>query len=310
MTLHMRPLGREDDYWRARDFLRTLYLLHGRQDYAWPVERWDYWRWHGILNCGDGESLQQAAYVWETEEGEIAAILNQESYGEVFLQVHPAWRTATLETEMIAAAEEHLGEAARARGRTQLRIWAAADDTLRQGLLAGRSYAKSDWPESARRRSLDAPIADAPPAAGYAIRTLGGDADWPERGLVSLRVFHPDLTGFTAMTQESYRNVQRGPLYRRDLDLVAVDRKDRVVGFTTVWFDDVTRSGMFEPVGVDPAHQRRGLARALLCEGLRRLKWYGATQATVGAYSEAANATYAAVGFTDVLMLEAWAKTL
>ncbi len=78
----------------------------------------------------------------------------------------------------------------------------------------------------------------------------------------------------------------------------------------TVWFDDVTRTGDFEPVGTAPAHQRRGLGKAVMCEGLRRLKRMGATLAFVGSYTPPAHALYASVGFTEYDLLEPWVKEL
>jgi len=47
--------------------------------------------------------------------------------------------------------------------------------------------------------------------------------------------------------------------------------EDQITAFCTIWFDDVTRSAYFEPVATVPAHQRRGLGKAVITEGLRRL---------------------------------------
>jgi GNAT superfamily N-acetyltransferase len=83
-----------------------------------------------------------------------------------------------------------------------------------------------------------------------------------------------------------------------------------VASFCTVWFDDVTRTGVFEPVATVPAHQRRGLGKAVMAEGLRRLERAGATLAYVGSYSAEAGALYAAMGFTEHDLLEPWEKSL
>ncbi len=109
-------------------------------------------------------------------------------------------------------------------------------------------------------------------------------------------------------------HLQRAPLYRRDLDMAAVAPGGEFAAFCTVWFDDVTRTGAFEPVGVAPVHRRRGLGRALMCEGLRRLERLGATVgctsalAIVCSESPAAYALYTSVGFTEVDLVEPWVK--
>jgi GNAT superfamily N-acetyltransferase len=103
-------------------------------------------------------------------------------------------------------------------------------------------------------------------------------------------------------------NVQRAPLYRRDLDLVAVAPDGEIAAFCTIWFDDVTRTATFEPVGTVPDHQKRGLGKALMSEGLHRAQRLGADLAFVGSYSEAAHALYASVGFVDYELDEPWEK--
>ena len=105
-----------------------------------------------------------------------------------------------------------------------------------------------------------------------------------------------------------YRNIQTAPLYRRDLDLVAIAPGGAVASFCTIWFDDVTRSAYFEPVATVPAHQRRGLGKALMTEGLRRLQRMGATRAFVGGYSQAANALYRSVIGPEHELDEVWVK--
>jgi predicted N-acetyltransferase YhbS len=127
---------------------------------------------------------------------------------------------------------------------------------------------------------------------------------------VSWRVFHPDDPDDQSEGWEWYSNIQRAPLYRRDLDVVAVAPGGEFASFCTVWFDDVTRTGAFEPVGTAPAHQQRGVGKAVMCEGLRRLKRMGATMAYVGSFSAHAHALYASVGFTDYDLCEPWVKEM
>jgi len=105
-----------------------------------------------------------------------------------------------------------------------------------------------------------------------------------------------------------YRNIQTAPLYRRDLDLVAIAPDGGIASFCTIWFDDVTRSAYFEPVATVPAHQRRGLGKALLVEGLHRLQHMGCSHAFVGGYSPHANALYGSILGPDCKQSESWVK--
>jgi mycothiol synthase len=299
---------REDDWWRVRDFLRRVFLLNGRRELSWHVCRFDYWRWHGVENQRFYR-LEDSLFIWETDDGQIAAVLNPEGRGEVFLQVHPGLRTPGLEEEMLVVAEERLS-APGPGGARRLRVWADERDLVRQGILRRRGYTKSDMPEYQRRRSVDAAVMAARPPEGYTVRALGDEDELPARSLASWRAFHPDEPEDRYEGWEWYRNIQRAPLYRRDLDIVAVAQTGEVASFCTVWFDDVTRTAYFEPVGTASHHRRRGLGKAVMCEGLRRLGNLGATMAFVGSYSPEAHALYSSVGFKEYDVSEPWAKEL
>lgn len=302
----MRTYRHEEDYWRIRNFLRKVYLANQRRELSWQACRFDYWRWHGIENIHP-MNLDEVIFLWETSEGQIAAVLNPESPGDIFLQTDPEFHTRELIEEMLVVAEQHLA-IPKSRGQSELYIWANELDALLNTQLSNHGYQRVDQPEYQRRRLLSIPIPDELPALGYTIRALGDVEDLPARSWLSWKAFHPDEPDERYRGWQWYPNVQRAPLYRRDLDLVAVAADGELASFCTVWFDDVTRCATFEPVGTAPAHQRRGLASAVMCEGMRRAKRLGANLAAVGSYSEAAGALYASLGFTQYDLSYSWVK--
>jgi mycothiol synthase len=308
MTIKSRSYQDENDYWRIRDFLRKIFLLNNRHELSWQADHFDYWRWHGIENLGHGQ-LESHVFIWETKEGEIAAVLNSEDPGIAYLQVDPEKRTSELETEMVLVAEENLS-VKKPRGKKSLGVFAAKDDELRVDILNNRGFVKSKFWEHHHSRSILRPVPEVKLPDGYSVRALGDIEELPARSYLSWRAFHSNEPEDRYEGWEWYLNIQRAPLYRRDLDLVVVSPGGKLASFCTVWFDDVTRSGSFEPVGTDPEHQRRGLGKAVIHEGLHRLKRLGAVIAYVGSGSEEASEFYKSIGFTELDRSEIWVKNL
>jgi mycothiol synthase len=306
MRLHMRPYQGEDDYWRIRGFLRGVSLLNERHDYAWSLLRWDYWRWHVNENIFK-LSLLDVISLWE-EDGQIVAVLNPDSPGEAFFQVHPAFHERGLISEMLDVAETKLSKT-NDDGKRELLVWVNANDDMTKEVFGGCGYVRSKYlAEHMRRRAFTTPLPATVPPAGYTVRALGDEDELPARSWLSWKVFHPDEPDQDYQGWEWYRNVQRVPLYRRDLDIVAVAPDGELAAFCTVWFDDVTRTAVFEPVGTHPEHQKRGLGKAVMAEGLCRAERLGATLATVSSYGKAAHALYESMGFTEFDLLEPWIK--
>lgn len=301
----MRNYRDENDFWRIRNFLREVLVLNDLREKNWHVARLDYWRWHGLENCHSNDPLEEVTFLWETADGAIAAVLNPEEFGQVFLQIHPAFKTNNLEEEMIAFAEKRLSVTC--AGKHKIAIWVNSEDNLRLDLLKGRGYLKGKWTESQWRRDLDKPIPEVPIAAGYSIRSLGDDRELPARSWASWRGFHPNEPDEKYDGWEWYHNLQRCPLYRRDLDMVAAIG-DVIAACATFWYDDTTRTAYIEPVVTFPEHQRRGLARAILTEGLRRLQGMGASRAFVSGLEPGPDALYSAVLSPACDRLEQWGK--
>lgn len=306
MNVKMRMYQTENDYWKLRAFLRDIFLLNQCHEVNWQVARLDYWRFFGNTSF-EHYDLTQTICLWETEAGQIVAFLTPESRGLVYFQVHPEFRSSKLENDMLQATEQQLAEPD-GKGCQQVTVWAHQTDAMRIEALQNRGYVRGDWPEHQFRRSLEGDIPEAQIAQGYKIRSLGDQSEIPARSWLSWRVFHPDEPDVNYRGWEWYATIQRCPLYRRDLDLVVEAANDELAAFTTIWYDDVTRTGYFEPVGVSPDYQRKGLGRAIMTEGLHRLKHMGALYATVTGYSDAAIGLYGSIMSPEEALYERWHK--
>ncbi|HEX5808372.1 MAG TPA: GNAT family N-acetyltransferase [Anaerolineales bacterium] len=306
----MKPIQRnyqtEEDYWCIREFLREVSILNNRHDFAWDVLRWDYWRWHISENIFHFR-LEDVITLWEVD-GQIAAMLNPDHDDEAFFQIHPAFRSQISVADMLDVAERKLPKM-KEDGKKELIVWVNGDDSSTKDLFTQRGYVRSRFQaEHMRRRSLSQPVPDSAPPAGYTVHALGDESELPARSWLSWKAFHPDEPDVKYEGWQWYKNIQRVPLYRRDLDIVAAAPDGELAAFCTVWFDDVTRTAVFEPVGTHPNHQQRGLGKAVMNEGLRRAHRLGATLATVSSYSTGAHALYHSMGFTEFDLLEPWIK--
>lgn len=309
MKVSFRPYQIEDDFWRMREFLRQVFLLNDRLERCWHVARLDYARWHSCLNCAK-VGLEEVAFLWQSDGQLVAFLMPDGGRGEAHFCVHPAWHTLELEEEMLNIAENRLA-VIQPNGSRKLYVWAPESDNLRQDLLIKHGYHKDDWPEYQWRRDLDIHLPAVPVPSGYTIRSLRDGLELLERCYALGLGFHEGDINIAVENRDDptwYRNIQNALLYRRDLDLVAIAADGAIAAFCTIWFDDATRSAYFEPVATVPAHQRRGLGKALMAGGLHRLQRLGATRAFVGGYSVAANALYRLVMGSEFELYEVWVK--
>lgn len=300
MKLSRRPYQNEDDYQRIRNFLRETFLLNDRRERNWHVARLDYWRWHLIKNVEVCPSFEQVTTIWEAETGQIGAVLHPGFAGETFLHVHPHFRTPELEDEMAAFAETHL--IPHTSRQPKLYILVDEDDPLRQAVLKERGYTRSGtvhrwW------RDLDGPLPEITVARPFTIRSMGGKEEYPARSWASWRAFHPDDPDDDYGGWEWYHNIQAAPLYRHDLD------SGEIAAFCTIWFDEAIRSAVCVLVGTAPDYQRQGLGKAVIIEGLRRVKKLGGTRVFANAYDPPANALYGSAMGTGALAVW-WVKIL
>ena len=301
MHVYSRKYRADPDFQRVRGFLIDTYGIT-RQPFNWTLERWDYCRYF-VNNLWDRDTQQweDLVRVWESDGQIIGVACYEGRLGEVYPQVHPNHRD--LEAEMMAWAEEHL-TVEREDGTHRLSVRAYDYDTFRQTMLQKRGYHRVDHLEHRYRRSLEAPLPEPAVPKGYTVRSLREDDELSERCLALGRAFRSKPADL-----EVYRSLQSAPGYRLDLDIVIEAPDASFAAFALTWYDEVNGIGAFEPVGTDPDHQGKGLGKAVMYEGFRRLKALGATVAYVGTGPQiAANRLYRSVGFDEDFTDHAWTK--
>jgi ribosomal protein S18 acetylase RimI-like enzyme len=101
-------------------------------------------------------------------------------------------------------------------------------------------------------------------------------------------------------------------LYDPGLDLAVAASNGEIAGYGLFWFDPVTKVGLVEPLRVEDAYRRRGLARAMLTAGLERLAERGARRLKVGYATNAARDLYTGAGFrlTSTHMSSRWHRAV
>jgi ribosomal protein S18 acetylase RimI-like enzyme len=300
LQIRSRPYAGEDDYARLRALLVALEALDGPLVYC-HLGDLDWWR----FTEEDPAAAVDRARLWFA--GDELVAFGWPSASGVDIGAHPAHQA--VEDEILAWAEERRGAAAPAGEPAQLMAWSFEHHAARNALLRARGYVRTEthFLLNARALEADPPAVELPP--GYRIRHVRGEQD------VAARVeVHRDAFAPSRMTVAKHRAVMGAPTYRPELDLVVEAPDGAFAAYCLVWHDAANRTGEFEPVGCHSAHRRQGLTRAVLFEGMRRLRALGARRCSVFSSgdpeSEPARRLYASAGFQVAGRIDGWAKSV
>jgi ribosomal protein S18 acetylase RimI-like enzyme len=216
------------------------------------------------------------------------------AWGWIFAPASLLWQTHPERPELLDAVLDWFE--ASTEGPRDLSV--ALDNAAAVEVLRRHDYHEDpDGPRGQLNvRDLD-DIEEPQPPDGYVLTTMREFGDYDARVDIHRVVWDP-----SRVTTESYANVRRTWPYRDDLDCVLVAPDGSLAAYTLAWYDDETRVGEFEPVGVHPNHRRLGLGRSVNLFGLHRLREAGATTALVACSDDDANnpgpkALYRSVGF-------------
>jgi mycothiol synthase len=157
-------------------------------------------------------------------------------------------------------------------------------------------------------RSLEDTIPSTQLAEEFVVRGCMGEPEVAARAKAQYGAF--DSKAPFERYLERFTNFMRSPVYNSELDIVAVASDGQIGAFCIVWTDPVNLAGLFEPVGTHPDFQHKGLGKAVMLEGLRRLQGRGMRSAIVstGEDNQPAIKLYESIGFRVINALGTYEK--
>jgi ribosomal protein S18 acetylase RimI-like enzyme len=264
----------------------------------------------------DEKQRRRNIQVWErTAEGAAALeawaifLPNEETFD---LFVHPALY-GTPEHEVVMDDYVAWAEArARAAGLKQLQpFWVLDNDKVMDRLMKARGFieVQADLPPPLFERSLDE-VPAIPLPDGFTVQGVGDLDDGRLRAQVTYSAFSPQESweDFAA----EYAAFIGSAVYAGERDLFVRSPDGRGASACTIWFDPVNAVGLFEPVATHPDFQRRGLGKAVMAEGMRRMQAAGMRRAVLGfdPTNAAARALYTSLGFRASCYFSLYRKPL
>lgn len=289
--MHMRPFSGMDDLAKMKNLVRAGLRVSPHFGYPQATEL-DWW----VCYCLIGENWPDLIMLWE-DAGEVVGwvLADVPPYYKYELALHPDLRESDLAEELITWGEECITPAAKADGKPiEVLVW--QDETVLRERLERRGYKGSNFLVSFER-SLEGPLPEPTLPEGYSfLETM--KPEWADRRAD----LHVHYFTDSNMTPAQFVTLMDSPDYDPALDVIVVAPDGTFAASAIVWVDPQTGLGSFEPVGTRTALQRRGLGRAVMHEGLRRMQARGMKTALVKTGAEQLEniAFYTNCGFTLV----------
>ncbi len=171
------------------------------------------------------------------------------------------------------------------------------DDEERILLLSDLGFEKGKIEGDKQVRPIDSPVPAYDLPEGYTIRNAVIEKDFLKYREVQMTVF-PHIV---SMSMELLQLYSTASFYQEDLDIVAADPDGKFAALCTARIDPLSKIAELEPVGTHPDHRKRGLAKAVICESLKRLEKYKPSAVVIlgAAPTDGARRLYESVGFVN-----------
>lgn len=286
----------------CRSQLPASYIHPGNLDWLTHNPPNEQQRKRNILLWEEGGQNQADLAAW-------AIFLPNEETFDLF--VHPGLYDTPLHERVmdqyVAWAETRASEA----GLKQLQpFWVLDYDTVMDRLMKARGFVAipADPLVPLFERSLgELPTIQLPD--GFTIQGVANLEDGQLRARVTYDAF-----GYTDWEEywAAYAQFIGSAVYDGARDLLVRSPDGQGASACTIWFDAVNGVGLFEPVATHPDFQGRGLGKAVMAEGLRRMQAAGMQRAILGfdPNNVAALALYRSMGFQAGCYFNLYRKSL
>jgi ribosomal protein S18 acetylase RimI-like enzyme len=190
----------------------------------------------------------------------------------------------------------------------KLNIISLRGDREREKALRRRNFSRERVYGILRIRETDSSIPGVIVPEGFTIRSVDGRKDF-QKLASNIRIVFGHGEWFTA---EILERIAEASFYVKDLDLIAEAPNGDIASFCTFRIDPISNAAELEPIGTLPEYRGLGLAKALMIEGIKRLKKYQPLFIYIdgAADTPAANRLYETMGFENRGTYYYWSKNI
>ncbi len=304
MTVMKRTYDHARDFDRVGRFLTSTYydpVTPQRGHINWLMSRWEYMHYHPLIWGVDLSTIG----TWESN-GDIVAVAHPEHPGSpAYFEVHPAYESRALKSEMLAHAEEVIyGAGGAPEGQKHEGIYLMDGDEEFRAIAEAAGYRPTDDFEPTTRVATELVPDSSPLPDGFRLQSLADDNDLKKMHRLLHRGFdNGDEPPEDGVAERTF--MQSAPNFRKELNIVAVAPDGEWVSYCGMWYEPAHKVAYVEPVATDPDFRLRGLGKAAVTEGIRRCRALGAEVAYVGATFP----IYLSIGFKLVYTARKWSRT-
>lgn len=279
-TLTHRLYAGPDDLSAMIQFLFAVRPAERLADFPGPVDLRE------LLSL---PAVQENTRLWFAGDGRLVAYAFVDHYDNLRFAVNPQNPQPNLEAEIVDWGVACLRRAMRTENKMRTLDASCREDDVEQiAFLHRHGFIRQDTRSLHLVRSLTESIPTPQLPDGFSIRHVQG-----EQEVAALVALHRAAFGTEHMTPEERLAMMRAPAYDAALDLVVVaPTNGRLAAYCLCGISQEEnertgrREGYTDPVATHPDFQRRGLARALLLTGLRKLQERGIDTAVLGTNSD------------------------
>lgn len=239
---------------------------------------------HWMSNTYLGARLEHHFHIVEDNDQILAVVQLHEKSGMYAHVMDSRKRAGEWGLEFHRACISIMRDRMQKKDKRTLTVNLAMFDAAGRDCLRQLGFKEQEGDISLMQRSLKS-IPEASLPDGFIIRSVAGEHEAQLVADVHNGAFGPKWN------EADYLKVMRTPGYDFERELVVVAPDGRFAAFLIVWFDPISLTGFFEPVGCHSDFRQRGLSKALMFEGMVRMKEKGMETAVVG-YEPANNAAF------------------
>ncbi|MHA1801504.1 MAG: GNAT family N-acetyltransferase [Candidatus Heimdallarchaeaceae archaeon] len=305
MIIQYKRYNHATDFNRVRNFYIDNYAT--AYPSIWTFERWNYMIYF-IRDMFEMsiEKVEETVGLWENELGNIVGIVTHEAVerGEAFIHLHPDFYKKYVLEEMFELIEGKY--ACKIEDKKIIKLRILDGNTELENFANNKGYVKK--PEAVETTSLlkldkELELPEIPD--GYRIQSMADNNDIEKRTLTFAKAFGNYGTK-DQVQPRSYKELQKCPDYRKDMDVYIVAEDGEFVSFCLVWYDEKNKIAILEPVGTNPDHRKKGLAKIAVYEAINRTRKEGAEKVYVGDGQQ----FYLSIGFQHDYKNVVWIKEI